>query len=321
MLKRAPAGNAACHTIMPAPMVCCVRTQTTVVAGDWVEEKHPGPVRRVRTLRADGEVDLVETTLIPLNLRVVTRWMSPAIDQIGIAFHARSGPGRRVAAPQAAGASGIAVSTEAAFRQTTGVPDAQRGIARSSSCWLEWALASDLRSGNQGYGLRTDLRPELKVVSADTMRRRMNQQDEFADVYLEPAGIAYQRMDFRPQGPGGVAEPAGRAFRHRRTWQPIWVFPAHRRQHLLWNRFFGCARRGDRDPAARSCCRARAVHPVCRGRSAHAQQLLGQCDDRRRDAATRPGPVFQIRPAAVDRRGLTRCACYVWPSLITCVCC
>jgi hypothetical protein len=75
---------------------------------------------------------------------------------------------------------------------------------------------------------------------ADTMRRRMNQQDELADDHLEPAGDAYRRMDFRR--------------RVRAAWRDLRVgrspptdlaadlgIPGPLVQHLLRNRFFGAA--------------------------------------------------------------------------------
>jgi hypothetical protein len=120
---------------------------------------------------------------------------------------------------------------------------------------------------------------------ADTMRRRMNQQDEFADDHLEPAGDAYRRMDFRR--------------RVRAAWRDLRVgrspptdlaadlgIPGALVQHLLRNRFFGAAW-GEIEFRSPFLLRRRMRFIDLPGQIACARQLLGQYDDRR---ATQPRP-------------------------------
>jgi glycosyltransferase involved in cell wall biosynthesis len=212
----------------------------TVVGGDWVEKNLLALLDGADLACGRVEVDPVETTLIPLNLRVddaLECELTELLDRIAFVLDPDpADPWPRHT--EAAGAS-IAV-TAAAFRRTSGFPPIATGEDRA---FVKLLARMDAR-------IRHD--PAIRVTvsgriygraeggMADTMRRRMNQQDEFADDHLEPAGDAYRRMDFRR--------------RVRAAWRDLRVgrspptdlaadlgIPGALVQHLLRNRFFGAA--------------------------------------------------------------------------------
>jgi hypothetical protein len=175
---------------------------------------------------------------------------------------------------EAAGAS-IAV-TAAAFRRTSGFPPIATGEDRA---FVKLLARMDAR-------IRHD--PAIRVTvsgrifgraeggMADTMRRRMNQQDEFADDQLEPAGDAYRRMDFRRR--------AWLAWRNLRVGRSppsdlaadLGISGALL-QHLLGNRFFGAAW-AEIESGSPFLLRRRVRFIDLPRQIAYARQLLGQHD-------------------------------------------
>ncbi len=135
---------------------------------------------------------------------------------------------------EAAGAS-LAV-TRAAFRRVGGIPALPSGEDRA---FVRALARMDAR-------IRHDPSVVVSVSGrtigrapggmADTIRRRMQQQDEFADEQVEPAVDAYRRYDFRSR--------ARRAWR-RQSMPPelaidLGISP-HRLDRMLAERYFGNA--------------------------------------------------------------------------------
>jgi hypothetical protein len=168
---------------------------------------------------------------------------------------------------EAAGAS-IAVNV-AAFARAGGIPAVASGEDRA---FVQALARTDGR-------IRHD--PTIRVMvsgridgrapggMADTIRRRMQQQDEFADASLEPAVDAYRRFDFRR--------------RARRAWRGDPAaelaadlgIPAARLQRMLTNQHFGAAW-ADIEAASPFLMRRRVRFTELPGQIAYARQLLEQ---------------------------------------------
>ncbi len=169
----------------------------TVVAGDWVEKNLACLSAGADVACGRVEVDPVELALIPRNLRAddaLECEFSRLLDRIAFVLDPdEADPWPRHT--EAAGAS-IAV-TMPAFRRANGIPAIASGEDRA---FVKLLARMDAR-------IRHD--PTIRVTvsgrihgraaggMADTIRRRMRQQDEFADDNLEPAADAYRRFDFR----------------------------------------------------------------------------------------------------------------------------
>ena len=139
---------------------------------------------------------------------------------------------------EASGAS-LAVTVEA-FRQVGGIPPMSSGEDRA---FVKALMRIDAR-------IRHD--PTVKVTvsgrilgrapggMADTIQRRMRQQDEFTDDSVEPAADAYRRIDFRRRARAAWREQAV----GRTTGQELAIdlgIPAPLLEHMLGNPFFGTA--------------------------------------------------------------------------------
>ena len=169
----------------------------TIVADDWVE-------RTLLAIRAGAEVvcgcvqiDPAEATLIPAHLHADDareRELITLLDATACLLDPDpTDPWPRHT--EAAGAS-LAV-TRAAFARVGGIPAIPAGEDRAFVRMLARVDAA----------IRHD--PTVKVTTsgrldgrapggmADTIRRRIRQQDEFTDDVLEPAVNAYRRIDFR----------------------------------------------------------------------------------------------------------------------------
>jgi hypothetical protein len=248
----------------------------TVVADDWVEKNLLALSAGADLACGRVEVDPVDAALIPLDLRIddtLECELTELLDRIAFVLDPDpADPWPRHT--EAAGAS-IAV-TAAAFRRTIGIPPIATGEDRA---FVKLLARVDAR-------IRHD--PTIRVTvsgriygraeggMADTMRRRMNQQDEFADDQLEPAGDAYRRMDFRRR-----ARLAWRNLRVGRA-PPTDLaadlgIPGALLQHLLGNRFFGAAW-AEIESGSPFLLRRRVRFIDLPRQIAYARQLLGQHD-------------------------------------------
>lgn len=168
-----------------------------VVAHDWVS-------RNIAALAAGADavcgrivVDPVEALAIPDHLHADDLLECESLELLDeIAFGLDPDPhDPRPRHVQASGAS-LAISTEN-FRRVGGVPKVPSGEDRAL---VNALMMMDAR-------VRHDSEIEVVVSGrldgrapggmADTIRRRMRQQDEYADDLVEPAADAYRRADFR----------------------------------------------------------------------------------------------------------------------------
>lgn len=169
----------------------------TVVADDWIE-------RNLMALAAGADVvcgrvgiDPIEAALIPPGLHAdaaLECGLTELLDRIAFVLDPDPADPWPRHTEEAGASIGI---TMAAFRRSGGVPAVAMGEDRA---FVEELARLDAR-------IRHD--PTIKVIAsgrvigraaggmAATIRRRMRQQDEFADDRLEPAVDAYRRADFR----------------------------------------------------------------------------------------------------------------------------
>jgi GT2 family glycosyltransferase len=168
-----------------------------VVGHDWVS-------RNIAALAAGADVvcgrvvvDPVEARAIPAHLHADDQLESELLDLLDeIAFALDPEPhDPRPRHVQASGAS-LAVSTEM-FRRVGGVPKVASGEDRA----LVHALGLKDARVRHDVGINVVVSGRLDGRApggmADTISRRMRQQDEYADDLVEPAADAYRRADFR----------------------------------------------------------------------------------------------------------------------------
>jgi Glycosyl transferase family 2 len=242
----------------------------TVVADDWIE-------RNLQAISAGADLvcgrvalDAAEALLIPSHLHTddaLECELTELLDRMATELD----PDPADPWPRHAEASGASLAvTVAAFLRVGGIPAVAAGEDRAFAA----ALA------------RTDARvrhdPWVRVTvsgrtigrapggMADTIRRRMQQQDEFTDASLEPSIDAYRRFDFRRrvrmarqlQGgtpPGELAVDLG--------------IPATALECMLQRRFFGITW-ADIQAASPFLVRRRVKFTDLSNQIAYARQLL-----------------------------------------------
>jgi GT2 family glycosyltransferase len=210
-----------------------------VVPDDWVARNISGLAAGADAVCGRIVVDPIEALAIPANLHNDDLLECELLDLLDeIAFALDPVPhDPRPRHVQASGAS-LAISTDV-FRRVGGVPKVESGEDRAL---VHTLMLMDAR-------VRHD--PAIEVVvsgrldgrapggMADTIRRRMRQQDEYADDLVEPASDAYRRADFRRR--------LRVAWRSRRQGSfPVDLaadlrLPATRLSAILSNRYFGSA--------------------------------------------------------------------------------
>lgn len=169
----------------------------SVAAGDWIE-------RSLRALSAGAaavcgriQVDPIEAAAIPARLQeddALEGELIGLLDRIAD----RLDPDPVDPWPRHTEAAGASIAvTAAAYDRAGGMPAVPYGEDRAFIAALS----------RLDMPIRHD--PEIRVTvsartigraaggMADTIRRRMQQQDEFTDDAVEPAGDAYRRYDFR----------------------------------------------------------------------------------------------------------------------------
>jgi glycosyltransferase involved in cell wall biosynthesis len=267
-----------------------------VVADDWVERNLLALAAGADVACGRVEVDAIEATLIPLNLRAddaLEQRLTELLDRIACLVDPDpADPWPRHT--EAAGAS-IAV-TMAAFRRTDGIPRIAAGEDRAFVATLARMDARVRHDPTVKVTVSGRIHGRAEGGMADTIRRRMRQQDEFADDHLEPAGDAYRRVDFRR--------------RVRLAWGKLRVghspptdlavdlgIPDEALPHLLRNRFCGAAW-SDIEAASPFLRRRRVRFADLPREISYARQLLGQDVDWR---AIRPG--LALRPDPTDSSG------------------
>jgi GT2 family glycosyltransferase len=168
-----------------------------VVSHDWISRNIAALLAGADAVCGRVVIDPVEAQAIPAHLHADDRLESELLDLLDeIAFVLDPEPhDPRPRHVQASGAS-LAVSNEM-FRSVGGIPKVASGEDR--------ALVHALRL--KDARIRHDVAMEVVASGrlegrapggmADTISRRMRQQDEYADDLVEPAADAWRRADFR----------------------------------------------------------------------------------------------------------------------------
>jgi hypothetical protein len=169
----------------------------TIVAHDWVEKNLLALAAGSDLVCGRVAVDPIEEALIPLHLRVddaLECELTSLLDRI--AFVLDPDPADPWPRHTEAGGASIAV-TMAAFRRANGIPSVATGEDRAFVKLLGRMDARIRHHPAISVTVSGRIQGRAEGGMADTIRRRMRQQDEFADDNLEPAVDAYRRFDFR----------------------------------------------------------------------------------------------------------------------------
>jgi glycosyltransferase involved in cell wall biosynthesis len=168
-----------------------------IVATDWVERALRAISMGAELVCGCVDVDPIEAALIPANLHAddaQEREFTRLLDEIALVLDpVPSDPWPRHT--EAAGAS-IAV-TVAAFTRAGGMPSIATGEDRAFVATLTRMDARVRHDPMIRVTVSGRIHGRASGGMADTIRRRMRQQDEFTDDCLEPAADAYRRADFR----------------------------------------------------------------------------------------------------------------------------
>ena len=211
-----------------------------VVAHDWIERNLMALSAGADLVCGRAVVDPVEAALIPLHLHAddaLECELADLLDQIA----AKHDPDPADPWPRHTEAAGASLAvTVAAFKRSGGIPPVDSGEDRA---FVKVLTRMDAR-------IRHD--PTVKVTvsgringrasggMADTIRRRMRQQDEFVDDSLEPAIDAYRRIDFRRRVRSAWHEQAAGCAPAKELAADLGI-PVPMFQHLVSRRFFGTA--------------------------------------------------------------------------------
>jgi len=268
----------------------------TIVADDWVEKNLLALSDGADLVCGRVEVDPLEASLIPPTLRAddaLEGELTELLDRIAFVLDPDpADPWPRHT--EAAGAS-IAVTTSA-WRRADGIPPIPSGEDRAFVRTLARLDARIRHDPTIRVTVSGRIHGRAEGGMADTIRRRMRQQDEFADDQLEPAGDAYRRVDFRRR-----VRHAWRDLRAGRLSSSDLAVDLgiHRDafHRLLCSSFFGAA--WAEIEARTPFLRRRRVRFVdLPGQILYARQLLGQHEDWR---ATRRPPTLQSNPTATGQ--------------------
>lgn len=169
----------------------------TIVADDWVERNLAAIGSGADVVCGRVRLDPIEAALIPSHLHAddaLECELTELLDKIAfIVDPVPADPWPRHT--EAAGAS-LAV-TVAAFNNVGGIPAIAAGEDRAFVARLAQVDARIRHDPTITVTVSGRLHGRAPGGMADTIRRRMQQQDEFTDESVEPAADAFRRADFR----------------------------------------------------------------------------------------------------------------------------
>ena len=168
-----------------------------VVATDWIERNLLALSGGADLVCGRAVIDPVEAELIPVHLHADDALECELIELLDQTA-ALLDPDPADPWPRHSEASGasLAVTVEA-FRQVGGIPRISSGEDRA---FVKALLRIDARIRHDptvGVTVSGRILGRAPGGMADTIHRRMRQQDEFTDDSVEPAADAYRRIDFR----------------------------------------------------------------------------------------------------------------------------
>jgi GT2 family glycosyltransferase len=183
-----------------------------IVAPDWISRNLAGLAAGAHAICGRVVVDPVEASSIPDNLHADDLLECQLLDLLDeIAFMLDPDP--HDPRPRHTQASGASIAVPAAMLQKVGgIPPLASGEDRA---FIDALIRVDAR-------VRHD--PDIAVVAsarldgrarggmADTIKRRMRQQDVYTDSLAEPAADKFRRMDFRRRARRVWRESEGRSY-------------------------------------------------------------------------------------------------------------
>jgi GT2 family glycosyltransferase len=168
-----------------------------VVARDWIERSLLALASGADVVCGRVAIDPVEAMLIPWHVlaeEALERRLAELLDRVAVMLDPDpTDPWPRHT--EAAGAS-LAVTTSC-FNQVGGIPALAAGEDRAFVAALARMDARIRHDPTVTVTVSARIHGRAPGGMADTIRRRMGQQDEFADASLEPSVDAYRRIDFR----------------------------------------------------------------------------------------------------------------------------
>ena len=243
-----------------------------VVAHDWIERNLLALSAGADLVCGRAVVDPAEAALIPSHLHADDARefeLAELLDHIA----ARLDPDPADPWPRHTEAAGASLAvTVAAFKRSGGIPPVDSGEDRD---FVKALTRIDAR-------IRHD--PTVKVTvsgrihgrapggMADTIRRRMCQQDEFVDDSLEPAIDAYLRIDFRRRVRSAWHEQAAGCAPSKELAADLGI-SGPMFQHLVSRRFFGTSW-AEIEARSPLLLRRRVRFTELPGQIAYARQLL-----------------------------------------------
>ncbi len=243
-----------------------------VVAHNWIE-------RNLLALSAGADlvcgrvaIDPAEAALIPSHLHAddaLECELANLIDQIA-ASHDPDPADPWPRHNEAAGAS-LAV-TVAAFKRSGGIPPVDAGEDRAFVKVLTRIDARIRHDPTVRVTVSGRIHGRASGGMADTIRRRMRQQDEYVDDSLEPAIDAYRRIDFRRRVRSAWHEQAAGCAPAKELAADLGI-PGPMFQHLVSRRFFG-ASWAEIEAHSPLLLRRRVRFTDLPGQIAYARQLL-----------------------------------------------
>ena len=256
-----------------------------IVAHDWIERNLLALSAGADLVCGRAVVVPAEAALIPSHLHADDARefeLAELLDHIA----ARLDPDPADPWPRHTEAAGASLAvTVAAFKRSGGIPPVDSGEDRG---FVKVLTRIDAR-------IRHD--PTVRVTvsgriygrapggMADTIRRRMRQQDEFVDDNLEPAVDAYRRIDFRRRVRSAWHEQAAGCPPPKELAADLGI-PGPMFQHLVSRRFFGTSW-AEIEVRSPLLLRRRVRFAELPGQIAYARQLLESSSHR---AATYSNP-------------------------------
>jgi glycosyltransferase involved in cell wall biosynthesis len=243
-----------------------------VVAHDWIERNLLALSARADLVCGRAVVDPAEAALIPSHLHAddaLECELAELLDQIA----ARHDPDPSDPWPRHTEAAGASLAvTVAAFKRSGGIPPVDSGEDRAFVKVLAQIDARIRHDPTVVVTVSGRIHGRAAGGMADTIRRRMRQQDEFVDDSLEPAVDAYRRIDFRRRVRSAWHEqtagcaPAKELAADLGIRGPLF-------QHLVSTRFFGTSWAGI-ETHSPLLLRQRVRFTELPGQIAYARQLL-----------------------------------------------
>jgi hypothetical protein len=209
-----------------------------VVAHDWIERNLMALSAGADLVCGRAVVDPAEAALIPSHLHAddaLECELAELLDQIA----AKHDPDPADPWPRHTEAAGASLAvTVAAFKRSGGIPPVDSGEDRALVKVLTRMDARIRHDPTVRVTVSGRINGRASGGMADTIRRRMRQQDEFVDDSLEPAIDAYRRIDFRRRVRSAWHEQAAGCAPAKELAADLGI-PGPMFQHLVSRRYFG----------------------------------------------------------------------------------